>query len=363
MAEEQSEEQERNLDATPQKLQKAREKGDIPVSTEAHTAAAYLGLMTGLALVGAATVEGAGARLKSFLARPEMYLQESLSGSGTLGAVVDVFAAIFPMLLFPMAGVAASLFAQNAIVFAPSKLEPKWNRLSMVNNAKQKFGPKGLAEFARSFLKLSFVLAVAGIAALGAFSSLPGLVALDAGPLGSRLFRQSLALIGLFFLSAGIIAAIDLPWRRFEHAKRNRMSFEEMKKENKDTEGDPHIRQARRDRARQAAQRNQMRELPNADVVLVNPTHFAVALKWDRENGGAPVCVAKGVDEVARRIREIAAEAGVPIRRDPPTTRSIYQLVEVGDEIRREHYAAVAAAIHFAEGMRKKARKYDWRAR
>ncbi|MEO1014265.1 MAG: flagellar type III secretion system protein FlhB [Pseudomonadota bacterium] len=361
MADEQSEDQERNLDATPQKLQKAREKGDIPVSTEAHTAAAYLGLMAGLGLVGAATVEGAGARLKSFLARPEMYLGESLSGVGALGAIVDVFMAVLPMLLFPMAGVAVSLFAQNAVVFAPSKLEPKWNRLSIVNNAKNKFGPKGIAEFARSFLKLSFVLAVAGVAALGAFATLPGLVALEVGPLGARLFSQSLALIGLFFISAGIIAAIDLPWRRFEHAKRNRMSFEEVKKESKENEGDPYIRQARRDRARQAAQRNQMREVPNADVVLVNPTHYAVALKWDRETGGAPVCVAKGVDEVARRIREIAAEAGVPIRRDPPTTRSIYEFVEVGDEIEREHYAAVAAAIHFAEDMRKKARGVNWR--
>ncbi len=138
------------------------------------------------------------------------------------------------------------------------------------------------------------------------------------------------------------------------------MSFEEMKKEHKENEGDPYLRQARRDRARDAATRNQMLEVPEANVVLVNPTHYAVALKWNREDGGAPVCVAKGVDEVAKRIREIAAENGVPIRRDPPTTRSIFELVEVGEEIKREHYAAVAAAIHFAEEMRTKAKPLDW---
>ncbi|MBI1393864.1 MAG: flagellar type III secretion system protein FlhB [Alphaproteobacteria bacterium] len=363
MADEQSDDQERSHEATPQKIQKAREKGDVPVSTEAHTAAAYLGLLIGLSVVGAGTVELAGARLKSFMSRPESFLDSSLSGAAIFRAATDIGAAILPLLLFPMAAVLASLFAQNAFAFAPSKLEPKFSRISIPSNAKQKFGPKGIAEFTRSLLKLTFVIAVAGFAALGAFTTLPGFVHLDAGPLSGALYKQELSLLALFFVASATIAAIDLPWRRFEHAKRNRMSFEDIKKENKDSEGDPYIKSARRDRARAAAQRNQMLEVPKADVILVNPTHYAVALKWDRQKGGAPTCVAKGVDEVARRIREVAAEAGVPIRRDPPTTRSIYELVEVGDEIRREHYAAVAAAIHFAERMRTRARGYDWSQR
>jgi flagellar biosynthetic protein FlhB len=94
-----------------------------------------------------------------------------------------------------------------------------------------------------------------------------------------------------------------------------------------------------------------------ANVVVVNPTHFAVALKWDRARGGAPVCVAKGVDEIARKIRERAAEHGVPIHSDPPTARAIHATVEIGQEIRTEHYRAVAAAIRFAEAMRRRARK------
>ncbi|MEM6536140.1 MAG: flagellar type III secretion system protein FlhB [Pseudomonadota bacterium] len=360
MAEEQSDEQEKSFDATPQKLQKAREKGDVPVSQEAHTAAAYLGLVVGLSVVGVASMEAIAGRLKTFLARPEAFTGQSASGDTVIRSVFEVGTAVLPLIAFPMAGVVASLIAQNAFVFAPSKIEPKFNKISPVNGAKNKFGPKGIAEFARSMLKLSFVLTVAGIAALSSFLFLPSLVKLDVGPLTGVLFRQGLALLGLFFVSSAIIAAIDLPWRRFEHAKRNRMSFEELKKENKESEGDPMLRQARRDRAREAAQRNQMQEVPKADVVMVNPTHYAVALKWDRDDGGAPVCVAKGTDEVAARIRKIAAEAGVPIKRDPPTTRSIFQLVEVGDEIKREHYAAVAAAIHFAEKMRKLAKGYDW---
>jgi flagellar biosynthetic protein FlhB len=96
-------------------------------------------------------------------------------------------------------------------------------------------------------------------------------------------------------------------------------------------------------------------DVPDADVVIVNPLHYAVALKWNRGGGGAPVCVAKGVDEIAFRIREVAAEAGVPVRRDPPTARALFAVVEIGEEIRIEHYKAVAAAIRFAEEMRKKA--------
>ena len=360
MADEQQDEQEKSQEATPQKLQKAREKGDVPVSTETHTAAAYMGLLVSLLFVGGVSVDSAGARLKSFLARPETYLQESLSGELIFAAAISVGLAMLPILLFPALGVIISLFAQQAFVFAPSKIGLKWNKLSIASNAKQKYGPKGMAEFARSVLKLTFVLSVAGVVALGFFEDLPGLAKLEPALLGGALLDQALGLITLFVLSAAIIGGIDLPWRRFEHAKRNRMSFDELKRENKETEGDPYMKSARRERARAIAQQQQMLEVPKADVVLVNPTHYAVALKWDQERGGAPVVVAKGVDEVARRIREIAAEAGVPIKRDPPVTRSIYELVDLGEEIRREHYAAVATAIHFAEDMRRKARQFKW---
>jgi len=358
MAEDQSQEQEKSHAATPGKIRKAREKGDIPVSTETHTAAAYVGLMIGLAAGGGWSVEIAGARFKAFLARPETFLDASRSGDAIWRAAMEAGLAFAPIVFFPMAMVLVSLFAQQAVVFAPSKLQPKFSRLSLVQNAKQKFGPKGFSEFVRSFLKLSFVLLVAGVASLAHFMELPGLAGLAPTALGGVLLRQALMLIGLFTLAAAIIAAIDLPWRRYEHAKRQRMSVQELKEETKESEGDPHMRQARRDRGRETAMRRQMLEVPKADVILVNPTHYAVALKWEREKGGAPVCVAKGVDEVARRIRELAAEHGVPIKRDPPTARSIFDLVDVGEQIRREHYAAVAAAIHFAEEMRKKSKSY-----
>ncbi|MHA1527614.1 MAG: EscU/YscU/HrcU family type III secretion system export apparatus switch protein, partial [Alphaproteobacteria bacterium] len=135
------------------------------------------------------------------------------------------------------------------------------------------------------------------------------------------------------------------------------MSHQELKDEGKQAEGDPHIRAQRRERAHQIANNRMLLAVPEADVVIANPTHYAVALKWPRHDGSAPVCLAKGVDEIALAIRARAAEAGVPVQTDPPTARSLHGLVEVGQEIRPEHYQAVAAAIIFADEMRRKARE------
>ncbi|NCM97925.1 MAG: flagellar biosynthesis protein FlhB, partial [Rhodobacterales bacterium] len=131
----------------------------------------------------------------------------------------------------------------------------------------------------------------------------------------------------------------------------------EMMDENKDSEGDPHTKAARRQRGYDIATNRMLEDVPQADVIVVNPTHYAVALKWDRAARRAPVCVAKGVDEIAARIRERAAAAGVPIHRDPPTARALHASVEIGQEIRPDQYRAVAAAIRFAEAMRKRARQ------
>jgi len=154
-----------------------------------------------------------------------------------------------------------------------------------------------------------------------------------------------------------IIGLIDLLWQRYDHARKLRMSFQDMKDEHKSSEGDPHTKAQRRQRGQEIATNRMMLDVPKADVVIVNPTHYAVALKWDRRPGRAPECVAKGTDDIAARIREMAAEHGVPIHSDPPTARALFGSVEIGDEIEPKHYRAVAAAINFAEKIREKAKR------
>jgi len=153
------------------------------------------------------------------------------------------------------------------------------------------------------------------------------------------------------------IAIADYVWQKSQFLKRQRMSLEELRDELKETDGDPHTKQARRQMAQDIATNRMLADVPTADVVVVNPEHYAVALKWARTKGSAPTCVAKGLDAVADKIREIAIENAVPIFRDPPTARALYASVETGDEIQVEHYQAIAAAIRFADAMRKKAKQ------
>ena len=135
------------------------------------------------------------------------------------------------------------------------------------------------------------------------------------------------------------------------------MSYQEVRDELKSSEGDPALKQQRRQKGYEIAMSQMMADVDTADVVLVNPTHFAVALKWDRLSGRAPVCVAKGADHVAFAIRERAIAAGVAIRSDPPTARALHASLNIGDEVQPEHYKPVAAAIRFAESLRKMARR------
>ena len=161
-----------------------------------------------------------------------------------------------------------------------------------------------------------------------------------------------LRLILYFFAFQFVLAVIDLPLQWRLHANKLKMTREEMKKELKQNEGDPYMKQQRREKGVKISRGQMLQNVKTATVLMVNPTHYAVALKWDPESGKAPVCVAKGTDNLALKIREIAIEAGVPVYRDPPATRSIYSMVEVDEEILPEHFAAVAAAIQFVDRLR-----------
>ncbi len=355
--------QEKSFEPTQRKLEQARERGDVPKSVDVNAAAAYLGLLAallaGAGAMGAAFVEA----LAPFLGAVDR-LEGRILGPGgaalSLRLTADAALAIAPVLLAPAAAVLASLIAQRAIVAAPEKLAPKLSRINPISVAKNKFGPTGLVEFAKSAVKMLLISTGVWFWLIGETPHLIGLAAADARGLPRHLGDDMVSLLMVVLAIAAAIGAIDYVWQQFDHTRKLRMTFEELKKDSKETEGDPYLRQARRRRAEEIATNRMLLEVPRADVVIVNPEHYAVALKWERKPGAAPVCVAKGVDDVAAAIRARAAEAGVPIRRDPPTARSIYAMVPIGREIREEHYRAVAAAIRFAEDMRRRAAEQVW---
>lgn len=354
------EESDKSFEPTPQKLLEARRKGEVAKSTDLMVAAGYLGLFAALLLAGSASLARTGEALTVLIDRADelaaLFLAPAIAPP--MGALLASLAlGLAPLFLLPAALVLAAILAQRALVFAPEKLKPQLSRLSLLRNARNKFGRDGLFEFAKSFAKL---LIYSLLLALFIGSRLEEMIAvLRAGPRPVLALLAELCLIFLFILVliAGAIGLVDAVWQHFAHLRKNRMSHKEIRDETKNAEGDPHLKQARRQRAVEISRQQMMGAVAEADVVIVNPTHYAVALRWSRAPGAAPACVAKGVDEVALAIRRRAEAAGVPVHSDPPTARALHATVELGQEIGPTLYPAVAAAIRFAEEMRRRARR------
>ncbi|MDE4172946.1 flagellar type III secretion system protein FlhB [Phaeobacter sp. PT47_59] len=355
----QDDDSEKSFEPTEEKLRKAREKGEVAKSTDLSVAAAYAGLLVALYAAGSGMMEGFGTALMSLLDQPDRLAELVFSGSGTApvgGLMMALATPLLPMFVVPFAAVLLSILAQRAMVFAPSKLEPKVSKISIISNAKNKFGRAGLFEFFKSFLKLVLYSICLGLY-LG--YRMPEMIA--SSGTGAFSVVMMLSKLGMEFLILSLLIAlpigvIDATFQHAEHRRKNMMSRKEIQDEMKDSEGDPHMKGQRRQKAQQIAMGQMLADVPKADVVIVNPTHYAVALQWSREQGSAPKCVAKGVDEVAAAIRRVANENAVPIHSDPPTARALHATIEIGEEIMEEHYAPVAAAIRFAEAMRERAK-------
>ncbi|MFG6079890.1 flagellar type III secretion system protein FlhB [Paracoccus litorisediminis] len=347
----------KQFDASEHKLRRAREEGDIPRSAELSSALTYLGLWGALSLAvvwlvpdwTAMAARGLGAEpWPDGRGKSVMDLARAMTGQAGLGILAILVIIALPVLI--------GLIVQRAIIVTPKKLLPDINRVNPLKNAGQKFGRSGLVGFAISLGKVSLVAAggwflyrslLGWILSTNAMAEMQWISGLD------DVTRKALYLaLGIGALFAGI----DVLWKRFEFLRRQRMSRKEMQDEYKDSEGDPHFKAARRQKGVDIVMNAMLADVEKADVVIVNPTHYAVALEWKRGSGRAPVCLAKGVDEVARRIRERATQHNVPIWSDPPCARALHATVEIGHEISTEQFAPVAAAIRFAEAMRRKAR-------
>lgn len=346
-------------EATPQRLEEARRRGDVPRSPDLAVAASYCAFVLLAAALGGPLMMEAGAVLSGFLAAPERIAAQVFAGSAAAalaGPAGGLALVLVPFLIVPFVATLGAFALQRAFAPASEKIAPKLNRISPIAGAANRFGRRGLVEFAKSCAKLAVVAAILGLFLAAEMRQAPALAGLDPGPALARFGQVLVRFLAICAVVALVFGALDWLWQRAEHLRQNRMSRRELTDEVKAGEGDPHIKAQRRQKAMAIAANRMLADVSGADVVIVNPTHYAVALRWDRGARRAPVCVAKGVDEIAARIRERAAEAGVPIHRDPPTARTLHATVELGQEIRPEHYRAVAAAIRFADAMRARAR-------
>ncbi|UPG72654.1 flagellar type III secretion system protein FlhB [Roseomonas gilardii subsp. gilardii] len=336
-----SEEAEDRTEApTPRRLQKAREDGQVAVSREmagfASLACALLAASLALPAAGMALLRS----LQGLLSRSHAVLPaEALAGLGR-----DALLAVLPVAGAAALGAVAATLLQTGGLFSAKGLVPQLSRLSPLTGAKRVLGAEGGGQLLRALLKL-------GLMGLALWWSLDDLVRLRSmlqvspahllAAAGEEMRGLAMAAV----LAFGLLAMGDYGWEHFRHLRRLRMSREDLKEEHKESEGDPHLKARQRQLRHQASRRRMMAEVPKATVVVTNPTHYAVALAYEKDSG-APRVVAKGVDAMAARIRDAAREAGVPLVPNPPLARALYKL-ELGREIPPDHYAAVAEIIAF----------------
>ncbi len=346
-------------DATPQKLEKAREKGESVKTPDLPQMASLAAGAAVVALAGGWMSRNLGAALLPFLAQPES--MSFANGGGVDIARRVMAAAAPPVLAVILAGTAAGVaghLVQTGLIFSPDKLAPDLKKISLAAGFKRVFGLDGVMQFFKSLVKVILTAALAWWVLKPHLNDMENLAAMDPGsvlPFAADILRRLVFAVVAFLL---VIAGADWFWQRYRFMQRMKMTKEEIKEDFKQSEGDPNVKARQRQLRHERARRRMMQAVPGATVVVMNPTHYAVALKYDAEETGAPMCVAKGLDSLALKIRAIAEEAGVPIIEDPPLARALYASVEIDELIPPAHYEAVAKIIGFilAAGRRVAAR-------
>lgn len=355
---------EKSFEPTPKKIEDARRKGDVAKSSDLNTTAAYIGLFLALLITAPGSLLDGMTGLMVLIDQPAELATLIFDGdprapfAQLLMQIINFLVILFAV---PAGLVIVSVIAQRSVTFAPSKIAPKLNKVSPLSVAKQKFGASGLFEFFKSFLKLVIFGTCLTIFVKAELLDIIATPQLESAIIIAFLGQLFLSFLAIMIVVSGAIGAIDYLFQYNEHRRKLRMSRKELMDETKESEGDPHMKQERRMRGREIAMNQTLQDVETADVVITNPTHYAVALHWSREPGKAPTCVAKGVDDFARAIRERAIEHGIPLHEDPPTARALFATTNIGAEIPLDQYQAVATAVRFAETMRRKMRErgYD----
>ena len=342
---------EKEFEATEQKKKQAREDGDVVQSKETNALAAVLGILAAAYLIETFTGRLLFEQFTSLFSYAELFAFDAFESKGArLGEWLrTVLFTLLPILLILVIFTCLAVVLTRSFSFSAKKIKPDVKKLSPAENLKKKYGPKGLLDFAKDTAKMLFAGLIATLYLLQFARNYYGSSMIQEGQIAAFTSYQVVMLILYFALFQFLLAAIDFPLQWRLHADKLKMTREELKKETKQSEGDPLLKQQRRQKGAEIAKQGMMDAVKTATVVMVNPEHYAVALKWDQESQRAPVVVAKGVDHIAAKIREIAKEHNVPIYRDPPSTRSIYNLVDIDEEIQEIHFAAVATAIQYVQ--------------
>jgi flagellar biosynthetic protein FlhB len=340
--------QEKTERATPKRLEEARKRGQIPRSTELSMAAVCIAAAAAIYTLGS----GVATRFADLMRRALTLSPEQAVGDGVVWpAFLNVGGeAIFIVLPILGATFVAALAAPLAIGgwnFSAGALAPNFGKLNPLTGVGRIFSARGWVELGKGLAKVFVVAVIAWVLLRG---MTPQIAGLSSEPIeGAISHSAALAGYALLVLCFGLvaIAAVDVPYQLWQHAKDLRMTREEVREEYKESEGSPEVRGRIREAQRALARGRMMQEVPKADVVVTNPTHFAVALRYDDKKMRAPIVVAKGTDLLAARIRELATESGVPLVEAPPLARALYRTVDLGREVPAALYMTVAQVLTY----------------
>jgi flagellar biosynthetic protein FlhB len=345
--------QDRSLEASAKRLEDARREGQVPRSRDLAHFLVVGASAAVLALAGASIAGASRDLLVRSLTFDRAALDPTLMGNRLGEATVAAVLGISPVLLvLAVAGAAAPLLV-GGWIFSPRALAPRFERLDPASGLGRLFSLQSIVGLGKNLL-LAGVLALAGTHYL--WAHLEDFASLAALPLPAALRQSFLLLSSGFAVLVGTLvltAAIDVPWQIAQFRKRLRMTVQELRQEEREQQGDPHLKARIRRIQRDMARRRMMAAVPKADVVVTNPSHFAVAIKYLEDRHRAPVVVAKGMDSVAARIRELARESGVPQLEAPPLARALYRHVELGEEVPAALYTAVAQVLAWVFQLRR----------
>ncbi len=342
----------KTLEPTEKKLRDARKKGDTPSSKEAGN----LMVIVALAVIGFYALPAQSTHIvelfmQLFEGAANIPVGEGSAGFAQLGSVfrhfsVQLGGALAPIFLVLVVGAVLGVIIRGETVVAVERIKPKASNISPVSGFKRLFSADSFVEFLKSLLKVLVVGAFAVWAtfqAVGDMWTAPGFLPENLPKYLSDSTVRLLIVVAAFFVPLTIL---DIIWKRFDWMRKNRMSHKEVRDEQKEMEGSPEIR-AKRAQIRRQRSTNLTQAVPEATVVLTNPTRLAIALKYDRGSDEAPICVAKGADHMARRIREIAFEHDVPMVENVPLTRALYEVIDVDLAVPTEHWEILAEIIGF----------------
>ncbi len=347
--------EERTEQATPRRRQEARRRGQVARSVELSSVTVFLAVVMVLKAVSEGALQGAMESIRFALTNlSHTEFSPALALSFTSGCLSHAARAFLPVIGVAMGvGVVVNLL-QVGVTFTAEPLAPNWARLNPVAGFTRLFSRRAFVDSVKTLLKvlligwLTFSAVRADAAMLLRTSEIDPLMVMML--VGQLLYKMAWR-VGLAML---VLALLDYGFQRWEYEKSLRMTKEEVKQEMKQTEGDPQVKSRIRARQQAIARRRMMQAVPKADVVVTNPTHYAVALQYDAQKMAAPKVVAKGMNLIALRIREIAQRHGVPIVENPPLAQSLYRTVDIGEQIPPELYQAVAEVLAYVYRLRRR---------